>query len=169
MVVADLVASVLIGLGALRGLAIGLVREVFSVAALGGAVVVVALFAGPAAEWLEPHSGLTGTTGRVAAGLALVAVTVTLVALSGRMVRRGLRAAGLGMFDRLAGGLLGAAEGALAAAVLIFLAVGVAGREHPVVADSRSLAAFELLEDAVREGVSARAGRDETPPVGTGP
>ncbi len=42
--------------------------------------------------------------------------------------------------------MLGTAEGAVVAAILLVLATFVLGRDHPLVADSRSLEAFERLE-----------------------
>lgn len=164
MVVVDLVAAALVGLGALRGLWIGLVREVFSVAALGSAVVVAVLFTGPASGWLAGRTGLGDWAADVVAGLALVLGTVAGVAGVGRFVRRGVRAAGLALADRLAGGCLGAAEGALAAALLLLVAIVVVGRDHPLLADSLSLSAFEGLEELV--GWRPEAGAHAPDPEG---
>ena len=72
--------------------------------------------------------------------------SILVVALVGRTVRRGIRMAGLGMADRLAGGVVGATEGAIAVALLMMLAITAVGRDHPALADTRALEAFEQAE-----------------------
>jgi uncharacterized membrane protein required for colicin V production len=80
------------------------------------------------------------------AGVALAAAAA--VAVSGRILRRGARAVGLGMVDRAAGALLGGAEGSLVIAVLLLIGTTVLGRDHPIFQGTRSLAAFERVEAA---------------------
>jgi uncharacterized membrane protein required for colicin V production len=146
----DLLALSLLGVAVLRGLFLGLIREAFSLAAIGAAVVAVRWFASPAAAELQ--AATDGRVGELAApwiagaGVALAAAAA--VALLGRVLRRGARAVGLGMVDRGAGALLGAVEGSLVIAVLIVLATTVLGRDHPVLRDTRTLAAFERVEAA---------------------
>lgn len=142
----DAVILVLLLLAALRGLAVGLVREAFSLAAIGGACIAVRLFTAPASGWVAEATGLGDSAARVVAAAALAVGTLLVVGLLGRGVRRGLRAAGLGAWDRLGGAVLGTAEGAVVAAILLVLATFVLGRDHPLVAGSRSLEAFERLE-----------------------
>jgi uncharacterized membrane protein required for colicin V production len=69
----------------------------------------------------------------------------------GRILRRGARAVGLGFVDRVGGGLLGATEGVLVVAVLVMLVGDRIGRDHPAIADSRTLAALEHMELLARE------------------
>ena len=78
-------------------------------------------------------------------------------------MRQGMRAAGLGLFDRLGGAALGFAEGAIAAGALLFLIHGIAGRDSAMLARSRS---FALLERAER--FAARAPGSE-PDVAAAP
>jgi membrane protein required for colicin V production len=144
----DIVVGAVLAVASLRGLFLGLVREAFSLAALGCAYIAVTLFTWPVAEWL---AGVTG--GRVGpraapwlAGAGVGIAAVACVALLGRLLRRGVRAVGLGWLDRLGGAALGLAEGALVAGILLALASTVVGRDHPALADSRSLAALERLE-----------------------
>jgi len=80
------------------------------------------------------------------AGALLVLVTIGVVTTIGRIVRRGARAVGLGFVDRVGGGLLGATEGVLVVAVLIMLVSDRIGRDHPAIAESRTLAALEQME-----------------------
>ena len=66
-------------------------------------------------------------------------------------MRRGIRLAGLGMLDRMAGSAVGAAEGALLVAVLLILGITLVGRDHPALSKTRTLAAFEQVEQ-IAEG-----------------
>jgi membrane protein required for colicin V production len=144
----DLVVAAILGIALLRGVFLGLIREAFSIGALGGAVVVVRLFTAPTAEWLVER-----TNGEVdpnaapwIAGAALAIATVAGVAIIGRLLQRGARAAGLGWADRAGGAVLGSAEGLLVAGLLLVILSTVIGRDHPFVADSRSISALEELE-----------------------
>jgi len=144
----DLLALSVLSIAVLRGLFLGLIREAFSLAAIGAACVAVRWFAGPAANELEAATG--GRIGDLAApwiaGAGVAIAAAAAVAITGRILRRGARAVGLGLVDRAAGALLGAAEGSLVIAVLIVLATTVLGRDHPVFQDTRTLAAFERVE-----------------------
>jgi uncharacterized membrane protein required for colicin V production len=159
----DWAVLALLALAALRGLAIGVVREAFSLGALGAAIVAVRVLGEPAGHWLARALGLGELPALILAGAALAAAGVTGVALIGGVVRRGLHAAGLGLWDRLAGGLLGAAEGALAAALLVLGGTFALGHDHPLLADSRSVEAFEQLQE-LAQGGSDGAARDVAAP-----
>jgi membrane protein required for colicin V production len=138
---ADVLVLVVLGVAALRGLWIGVVREAFSLAALALAVTAVRLYtdplAGPLRGWLPVDLGELGA--RLVAGAGLGVAVIGLVTIVGRLVRRGVRAAGLGGADRLAGAVLGAAEGALLAGVVLLGAVWLLGSDHPLLAGSRSV------------------------------
>lgn len=143
-------------LAAARGLARGVIREVFSIASLAAAVLAVRLFTDPFAAWLE-----AGTHGRIGAAAApwlagaLLAVgSIAAVATAGRVLRRGARAAGLGFADRIAGGAVGAAEGALVVALLLLGTTWWVGADHPVLTASRSYRAFENLQALVSDRVA---------------
>jgi membrane protein required for colicin V production len=149
----DMVALAVLLMAALRGMALGLIREVFSLGALAAAVVAVRVWNEPFAHWLERTAGLPHYLVPWLAGALLVAGVVTAVAMFGRMMRQGARTVGLGFFDRLGGAAIGVAEGALAAGVLLFMIGGVLGRDHSLVANSRS---FALLERAEHQLAAAR-------------
>ena len=144
----DLAALAILALALLRGLFIGMIREVFSLAALAAACVAVRFGTAPCAEWLLLHSPVEigDLVARIAAGAVIAVAVIVGVAIVGRAVRKGARWAGLGFADRLGGGVLGAAEGTLVIVVLMLLAVAVVGRDHPALTDSRTLAAFESAE-----------------------
>ena len=158
----DAVAAAVLALTALRGVWIGAVREAFSLAGLAAAVLVVRAWREPAARWLDAHGPfeMTGLAAEILAALALGAVALLAVAVAGRVVRRGVRGAGLGLLDRLAGLLLGATEGALVVAALVVGLAALLGRDDEALAGTRTLAALEATETAL--GV-------EAPAVSTGP
>jgi membrane protein required for colicin V production len=149
----DVAALAILTLALLRGLFIGLIREVFSLGALAAACIAVRLGAGPAADWMLLHVPLEigSLTARVLAGGVIAIFVIVVVAGVGRVLRRGARWAGLGFADRVAGGVLGTAEGCLVLVVLMLLGIAVAGRDHPDLADSRALAAFENVERLVQQ------------------
>jgi uncharacterized membrane protein required for colicin V production len=126
----DIVVGTIIGIACLRGFFLGLIREAFSLASLAAAYLAVRAFVGPVAEWVGEISG-----GRVNEALEpWVAGAV-----------------GLGFVDRVGGGLLGATEGVLVVVVLVMLIGDRIGRDHPALADSRTLAALEQMELLARE------------------
>ena len=155
----DVVVGAILGIAALRGLFLGLVRETFSIASLGAACVAVELFRKPAGSWI---AGLAG--GAIGPGLApwvggaaVAVLSIAIVVLAGRTLRRGVRWAGLGWADRAGGLALGAAEGALVAGVLLLLAATLLGRGHPALETSQSFAALEQVGRAVRGGEASVA------------
>jgi membrane protein required for colicin V production len=150
----DVAALLVVAIALLRGLAIGMVREAFSVAALAAACVAVRFGSGPGSEWLLENAlpGLGPLGARILAGAAIGLGAALAVGTCGRIVRRGVEAAGLGFADRLAGAAIGAAEGALVIAIALLVAVTLVGRDHPLLASSRTLAAFERAERMARGG-----------------
>ena len=149
----DILVGTIIGIACLRGFFLGLIREAFSLASLGAAYMAVRAFVGPVAEWVGEIAD-----GRISealepwvAGALLVLVTIGVVTTIGRIVRRGARAVGLGFVDRVGGGMLGAMEGVLVVAVLIMLVGDRVGRDHPEIADSRTLAVLEHMELVAQE------------------
>lgn len=136
-----------------RGLFIGLVREGFSMAALAAAVLVTRATAGDAGVWLNERTD--GQIGELAApwiaGALIAFTTAAGMGLIGRLARKGVRLAGLSWFDRVGGGALGLAEGTLVSILVVLGAVWIVGREHPGVAESRSLAAYDTVQAAVAE------------------
>jgi membrane protein required for colicin V production len=148
----DVVTLAILAVAVLRGLWIGLIREVFSLAALAAACIAVRFGTGPAADWmlLNLPVELGPLAARIAAGVVIAVAVIVSVATAGRVLRKGARWVGLGFADRLAGGVLGAAEGALVVVVLMLIGTTVVGRDHPAVAGSRTLAAFESAERVAR-------------------
>ena len=163
MPIVDLVAMGVLTVAILRGLWIGLVREAFSLAALASAVFAVRRFAEPLAEDLAASFQLDPLLATAIAGGGVAVATILIVAGIGLLVRRALRASGLGLADRLGGSVLGALEGALFVAMLLFGVITVTGRNDPLIAGTRSLAVFEALEGWVgHDGADAAANPEPT-------
>jgi membrane protein required for colicin V production len=165
----DLIAASVLALAALRGVWIGAVREAFSLAGLAAAIVAVRTWREPVASWLEANVpvAMTGLAAQLLAGLVLGVGSLVAVALIGRLVRRGVRGAGLGLLDRLAGAVLGAAEGAVLVAALTLGLAALLGREDSALVGTRTLAALEATEHAL--GVAApdvSSAPPEDPPSG---
>jgi membrane protein required for colicin V production len=162
----DAAALAVLGIAALRGLALGLVREAFSLGSIAVAYVTVLLYSGRLAQWIERETN--GEIGALVApwlaGAAIVVVGIAATVILGRLGKRGVRLAGLGWIDRAGGVVLGSAEGLLVVGILLSIASAVLGREHPVFASSRSLVAFERFQNLATTGewplpdVAARRG-----------
>ena len=146
----DAITGALLVLATLRGVWIGAVGEVFSLAGLAAAAYVVRTWRLPAGAWLATHGPIemTELAARVLAALGLGLATLLAVALLRQLVRRGVRGAGLALADRAAGALLGAVEGALVAAALVFGLAALLGRDDEALVGTRSLAAYEWAEAA---------------------
>jgi membrane protein required for colicin V production len=147
----DLVVATVVAVAALRGLMLGLVREAFSLGALAAAVISIRLLTGPTAEALQPVLGDRVPAMALKAGSAcLVALAgVATVALFGRLVRRGVKAAGLGFADRIAGAGLGAAEGLLVVSLGLAVLSAAIGRDHPALTTSQAYTYFDRAERAI--------------------
>jgi membrane protein required for colicin V production len=153
----DIVAFAVLLIAALRGMSLGLIREVFSLGALAAAVIAVRVWNAPFGHWLQRASGnqLPYYLVTWLAGALLAVAVVAAVATFGRVMRQGARAVGLGFFDRLGGAALGVAEGAIAAGILLFVVGGVLGRDHSLIAGSRSFALLERAEQLTAPGSMA--------------
>lgn len=150
----DLIAASVIFLAVVRGLWIGLIREGLSLAAIGLCTIVVRLGADPFGAWLADATGgeITGKTSLWIAGVLLVVATILVCGLIARLIKRGAQFAGLGWADRLGGGALGMAEGAIVAAVLVTLALWLVGPDHATTDGARSVEIVERLQSAREEG-----------------
>ncbi|MCA9509442.1 MAG: CvpA family protein [Myxococcales bacterium] len=150
----DLVVGAVMALAIVRGFFVGMIREGFSVAAIGAVVLGMLYGAQPAGLWLEqatagevggqPAKWIGGLACGIAAGIAIGAL--------GRYLRRGARIVGLGMADRVGGSAIGAAEGALIGTLLIVGATRAFGPQHPQVANAYSVAVMDELQFAIETG-----------------
>lgn len=147
----DLVVATVVAVAALRGLLLGLVREAFSLGALAAAVISIRFLTGPTAEALAPllQNRMPAMAVKVASALLVSLVAVAAVALLGRLVRRGVKAAGLGFADRIAGAGLGAAEGLLVVSLGLAALGAALGRDHPAFTGSQAYAYFDRAQRAI--------------------
>ncbi len=164
----DTAVVLLLAIATARGLWLGLVREAFSLAGIAAAGLAAWQFAEPAAKALAATTGdaipAVAIHGIAVAGLALG--TLLAVAMVGRLIRRGLQFAGLGLADRLAGGCLGALEGALVVGLVLGGASTVLGRDHAWLASSQALAAYERIRaEALPDEPQATPARDVAAPA----
>lgn len=150
----DYVLAGIMAIAVLRGVGRGLLRETFSMGSVAVAVIAVRFYYVDVSEWLLKLT--EGEIGEMAApwiaGILLTVAAIGATALVGRLARRSARTVGLGWADRAGGALLGTAEGLLVVGVVVGLVGYFMGREHPVLAESRSLAYFEQLEQMAQSG-----------------
>ncbi len=147
MALVDVIAACILGAAMLRGAFVGAIREVFSIAGLVLAYFAIRLGTPAFSAWIETNAPVDlGSMGAriVAVGVIFLAVIVA-AGVAGRLVRKGFRAAGLGMVDRLAGAVLAAAEGALVVAVLV-LGISLVGGRTTLLDGSHTLRVIELIE-----------------------
>jgi membrane protein required for colicin V production len=142
----DMIVLTVLFIAVLRGIWIGLIREGSSLAAIGIATIVTRLLVDPFALQLTDWTGgeITGKTAVWIAGVLLVVATILVLGVAARLIRRGAEAAGLGWADRLGGGALGAAEGAIVAAVIVTIALWLVGPNHATTDGARSI---ELVKE----------------------
>jgi len=144
----DMIVIALLLVAALRGFLLGLIRESFSLGGIAAAYLAVGLFAMPVARWMVQvtDSGISPTAAPFIAGVLLVVFAITLVTTVGRVVRRGARAVGLGLADRLGGAVLGGAEGALIVGIVLVQAGSLIGFDHAMLSHTRTVATLEQLQ-----------------------
>jgi len=145
----DVVALAVVAVAVARGTIRGVVREAFSLGAIAVAFIVARFATAPLAAWLVESApmALPPWAATSLAGIAVVGGSLIGVGLLGRTLRTGVHAAGLGLFDRLAGALLGAGEGALVVAVGVALAAAAVGPDHAALRQTKTLAAYDAAMD----------------------
>lgn len=150
----DMIVLTVLFIAVIRGIWIGLIREGSSLAAIGIATIVTRLFIDPLAIQLTEITGgeITGKTAVWIAGVLLVVATILVLGVAARLLRRGAAAAGLGWADRLGGGALGAAEGAIVAAVLVTIVIWLVGPNHKTTDGARSVELVEQFQSMREKG-----------------
>ncbi len=105
----------------------GMIKVVFSFAGVAAGMVLAGWYSLQVAAWLRGWIGSMMAARMVAFVGILMLVTLLCSAAAG-LVRRTVKAAGLGMFDRLLGGVFGAARGALLGVALVLAIAAFAPR-----------------------------------------
>ena len=111
----DIAVFAILLLAIVRGMFVGMIREGFSVAAIGAVVLGAVYGAGPTGLWLDTATAgeIGGSASKVLGGVFAGIASGVVVGAAGRYLRRGARVVGLGMADRIGGAAIGAAEGAV--------------------------------------------------------
>lgn len=120
MTVIDWGIVAIVGLSVAFGVWRGLVREIFALAAWVAAFILAALYGADAADWMPAHWNAGSRT--VAGHVAVFMLVLIAGGLVGWLLSRVVKAAGLGVSDRMLGGIFGAARGVLVVAVVVILA-----------------------------------------------
>jgi membrane protein required for colicin V production len=152
--VLDMIVLTVLFITIVRGIWIGLIREGSSLAAIGLATIVTRLLIDPlTAQLIEMTGGeITGKTAVWISGVLLVLATIVVLGFVARLLRKGAEVAGLGWADRLGGGALGAAEGAIVSAVLVTIALWLVGPNHATTEGARSIELVEELQTMRENG-----------------
>jgi uncharacterized membrane protein required for colicin V production len=150
----DMIVLTIVSLAVMRGVWIGLIREGLSLAAIGACTIVTRLFVNPVSIQLTELTGgeLTGKTSAWIAGALLVMATIVVGGIIARVLKRGAQFAGLGWADRLGGGALGLAEGAIIAAIIVLISLWLVGPDHPATDGARSVELVEDFKSALADG-----------------
>ena len=121
MTLFDLGVVVIVGLSILLSLIRGLVRELLALAAWIVAFLVANLLAGEAAHWM-PDAIATEQLRLLAGFLGVFVVVLLAMSALAILASKLVKSAGLGLEDRLLGGVFGLARGLLVVMVIVLLA-----------------------------------------------
>ena len=131
----DWVLVVLVVLSAALAFRRGMIKVVFSFLGVAAGTVLAGWYSLPGAMWLHSWIGSL-VAARMIAFLAILLLVTLLCSVAAQLVRRTVRTAGLGMFDRLLGGVFGAARGWLLG-VAVVLAIAAFVPRSPWLKNSR--------------------------------
>lgn len=120
----DIAILIIIGLFAFLGLRRGLIREVFSIVAIGGAIIAGTMFYSYAGDLFIQYNLVKSKAIAGAGGFIVVMfVTYVVVKLIGRVLSGVIGALHLGWLDKMGGGTFGAVKGV----IIVFLIISAVG------------------------------------------
>ena len=114
----DWVIALIVGVSTVSAFMRGLIRSLFALAGMIGGILLAARYTEQGARNLTPWI-LTPSLARICAFVLILAAVYVAAMLLGRLVRGACSAAGFGIFDRLAGAVLGCARATLFLAALL--------------------------------------------------
>lgn len=114
----DWVLVGLVGISAALAFRRGMIKVVFSFVGVAAGTVLAGWYSLAGALWLHEWIG-SMMAARMVAFVGILVLVTLLCSAAAQLVRRTVKAAGLGMFDRLLGGLFGAARGGLLGVALV--------------------------------------------------
>ncbi len=180
----DWVLLALAAWSVVRGLLHGAIQELFALAGAAAALLLAEWNYAPIALWLASEGLAHGLVTNVVAFLLVALAVFACAMLLGRLVRMAAHLIGLGLVDRLAGGLLGLARAAVLG-ILLLTALSaflppqpwlLRSRLAPPLARlARSLAPLapphlaERINDGVRDLLRWQAAQDHELRVGSDP
>jgi len=144
----DLVILVILAIGFVSGLARGLVRTLFGLAALVLGIVAAAGsfgYVGASIFGFLPDERV----GEIIAFILVFLIVFFIIAFIGRLVAKALKLAALGWVDRLAGGILGILIASIVAGTLLLLAVLGGFHKSPALAHSAMAPRVLSVTDAI--------------------
>jgi membrane protein required for colicin V production len=121
MTLLDLVVVIIVGLSVLLSLIRGLVREVLALSAWIVAFLAANVAAGEVAYWM-PEALPTDELRLLAAFVCVFVVVLVAMSVLAILVSRLVKSAGLGVEDRLLGGVFGLARGVMVVMIMVLLA-----------------------------------------------
>lgn len=105
----------------------GMVRVVFSFVGVAAGTVLAGWYSLQASAWLHGWIG-SMMAARMVAFVGILLLVTLLCSAAAQLVRRTVKAAGLGMFDRVLGAVFGAARGGLLGVTLVLVIAAFAPR-----------------------------------------
>ncbi len=113
----------------------GMIKVVFSFVGVAAGTVLAGWYSLQGAIWLHGWIG-SMMAARMVAFVGILLLVTLLCSLAAQLVRRTVKAVGLGVFDRLLGGMFGAARGGLLGVALV-LAIAAFAPRSPWLKDSQ--------------------------------
>ncbi|MBN1297511.1 CvpA family protein [bacterium] len=118
----DYILLIVTGLPGITGLFKGFIRMAFGLAGVVGGIVLSIAFVRPLGDWMDGRFGLSEPfLARLMAFTAIFLLSTVCGILGGRLARKLLETANLGMADRLLGWLMGIIQGAVIAGVALMV------------------------------------------------
>jgi membrane protein required for colicin V production len=133
----DIIVLALVGVLILRGLLKGLARQIAGLAGIAAGYVVAMKFYLPLAT--KFLTGFRPATSHVVSFLAIFIACIVAASIIGSIVGRLMSAAGLGILNRIGGGLLGGIKGCLIVAVVTMMLIAFEPPGSGVLKGSRTM------------------------------
>jgi len=139
----DIIVLAVVGVLMLLGLWKGLVRQIVGLAGVAAGYVIAMKFYGPlAAKFL---TGFRPATGRVISFLAIFIACIIAASIIGWIAEKLMHTTGLGILNRIGGGILGAMKGYLIVSVVVMIMVSFLPPDSGVFKGSRSMKYVEPM------------------------
>jgi len=133
----DYLIAGLIAIGAIYGSARGILRIAASLIALIAAVYLASVYYQRAGEYITRAFSARPEVGAAIGYIAILLVVIVLVAWGGAKLAELVRVVHMNWADRLAGGVIGAALGALVAGLAVVVVTAALASDAPLVRESR--------------------------------